>query len=220
MHTAIKIAAGALASLAVVSALASPARARQSSSTRGVTGSTSGPPVRGEPIRRELDRELERESLLRSMEADLNRPARRADQHLALEQIEKDFTRIQVVNNELKLSASRGGELDFKFVTKSATEIRKLAERLRSNLALPDPDSAPRSFKAEDFADEARLRSSLPVLGELIFGFAHNRVFTESNVVDAQLSAKARRDLEEIIELSGELKKAGERLTKASTKSR
>ncbi len=63
-----------------------------------------------------------------------------------------------------------------------------------------------------------RLKSALSELGELITGFVNNPAFKSSNVVDARLAAKARRDLEGIIELSSGIKKCGEKLSKVTQK--
>jgi hypothetical protein len=42
----------------------------------------------------------------------------------------------------------------------------------------------------------------------LIFSFVDNPFFKEASVVDTQLTTRARRDLEDIIELSGQIKKS------------
>ena len=44
-------------------------------------------------------------------------------------------------------------------------------------------------------------------MGRLIFSFVDNPFFKEASVVDTELTTKARRDLEDIIELSAQIKK-------------
>ena len=51
-------------------------------------------------------------------------------------------------------------------------------------------------------------------LGRLIFSFVDNPFFKEASVVDTQLTSKARRDLEDIIELSGQIRKTSEQMDK------
>jgi len=51
-------------------------------------------------------------------------------------------------------------------------------------------------------------------LGRLIFGFVDNPFFKEESVVDTQLTTKTRRDLEDIIELSKQIKKRSDRFAK------
>ena len=155
----------------------------------------------------------------RRIEEGLRRPAERAEPQLAVVQIKEDYVRIQVVNSDLARAASQGGALDLKLVAKSAAEIRKRAERLKHNLALPEPEQSAERPAAEAGDEEARLRASVSTLGRLIAGFVRNPIFREVGVFDARSAATARRDLEEIIGLSGRLKKESERLNKAVQKS-
>ncbi len=204
-----------LASLLSLDASAQPGGAPSSRMT-SARGARSDP-ARVDPARSELEREM----MLRETEESLNGSRdRRQAPRASFAQIADDFMRLQVVNNELVLAASRPDELNLKFVAKSASEIKKRAERLKFTLALPAaPEGETKHPKTEAEAVPEQLRSSLTTLGKLIAGFAHNPVFKEANVVDARLSAKARRDLEEIIELSGQVKKSSEKLNKAVQKS-
>ena len=52
---------------------------------------------------------------------------RKVDPKLALEQLQEDFTRLQIVNKDLVLTTSRSDKPDFKFVAKTASEINKRA---------------------------------------------------------------------------------------------
>jgi hypothetical protein len=181
-----------------------------------VEGRQSGTPPRG------VDRVLaERARVInnRRIEEGLRKPAERTEPQLAVAQIKEDYVQIQVVNSDLVRAASQGGALDLKLVAKSASEIRKRAERLKHNLALPEPEQAAGRPAAEAGDDEARLRASVSTLGKLIAGFVRNPIFREVGVFDARSAATARRDLEEIIGLSGRLKKESERLSKAVQKS-
>jgi hypothetical protein len=163
--------------------------------------------------------DLEREMNERTLEEQLGTPAARRQQRLSYEQLSEDFKRIQLVNNELVAAASRADALDLKFVLRSAGEVRKLAARLKENLMLPEPSKGSRRLQAEVGLEDAQLKASLLVLGKLVAGFAHNPVFKEPNVVDAQMSAKARLDLEEIIALSEQVRKSSEKLSKLARKS-
>lgn len=141
----------------------------------------------------------------------------RPEPKLALAQIREDFVRIQVVNNELADAVSRGGALDLKFVAKSVSDIRKRAERLKDNLVLPEFESA---FVVPDArgSAEAQLKSSLVTLKELIREFVANPLFEKANLVDLQLAAKARRDLDDIIDVSNRVKKSSAELSKTAQK--
>lgn len=143
---------------------------------------------------------------------------RRAERHSPRQlyaQVSEDFLRIQVVNSELMQAVLAGGALDLAFVTKSASEIRKRAGRLKENLMLPEPEKGPERPAVEVGAEAGQLKSALSALGELIYGFVRNPIFKEANVADLQMLARARRELDEIIELSGQVRKSSEKLHKA-----
>lgn len=210
MNLTIRPAAQTAAALVIAAAFVLQSPAQQGSSTTRRPGRGGAP----DPVRAELEREM----MLRELEEGGSRkPAeRQAPQHI-FARMSEDFMRIQIVNNELVRAASRAEALDLKFVAKSASEIKKRAQRLKSDMVLPEPDKVPKRPKQEA-AEEEQLKSSLLTLGKLIAGFAHNPVFKEPNVVDAQLSAKARRDLEDIIELTGQVMKSSEKLGKSVNK--
>ena len=176
-----------------------------------VQGQTSG-------IERLL-RERQRVMVNREVEEGLRRPGARSkreeEEKLALAQIKEDYVRIQVVNNELAEAVSQPGELDLKLVAKSTSEIAKRAERLLSNLALPEltADVERVRMPAEG---QAQLQPSLLMLRRLVDRFVRSPLFREVNVIDAQIATRTRRDLEGIIELGERLKKESERLDKGS----
>lgn len=159
------------------------------------------------------DRELQVN--LGMIEGASNRRADRQAPRQIYAQISEDFLQLQVVNSKLMQAVSGGGGLDLTFVAKSASEIRKRAGRLKDNLLLPEPEKGAKRPAVEVGAEAGQLKSSLAALGELIYGFVRNPVFKEANVADVQMLVKARRDLEEIIELSGQVKKSSEKLHKA-----
>ncbi|HWT01291.1 MAG TPA: hypothetical protein VN256_13670 [Pyrinomonadaceae bacterium] len=164
-----------------------------------------------------LNEQYERTLSLR-LAGQVQRQPRRAEPKLALAQIREDFVRIQVVNNDLADAVSRRGPLDLKFVAKSASEIRKRAGRLKDNLVLPEHESAFVVPEARGSA-EAQLKSSLVTLSELIHEFIANPLFEKANLVDIHLATKARRDLDDIMEVCGRVKKNSEELGKSAEKS-
>ncbi|HEX7312555.1 MAG TPA: hypothetical protein VF297_01470 [Pyrinomonadaceae bacterium] len=164
-------------------------------------------------------RERQRVMTTRRVEEGLRRPAERArreeEERLAFAQIEEDYVRIQVVNKELAEAVSTPGELDFKLVAKSTSEIGKRAERLLHNLALPELTADVERVKVPA-KGQAQIQPSLLMLRRLVDRFVRSPLFREVNVIDAQVSTRARRDLEGIIELSERLKKECEELDKGS----
>ncbi len=221
MNLTIKFTLQITATVVLASALAPLALSQQGSAAPrqpSGSGNRSRPSdFRSERAIREVERRdmRAREFNLRMLESELRRrPAERQELHLAYAQIREDYVRLQVVYNGLAQAVSQGGALDPKFVAKSASEIKKCAGRLKYNLALPEPEKDSKRPKSEVGAAAEQLKPSLSALGELIAGFVNNPMFKEVKVVDAQGSAKARRDLEEIIELSGEIKRGSKKLNK------
>ena len=182
------------------------------------------PPVgpTAERNRDENERDLEERIAYQRMLAawaERRRERKKADPKLAVAQLQEDFTRLQIVNKELVLTTAKRPDLDLKFVAKSASEMNKRAERLMSNLALPAPPG-PARVKPEAMSDAGQVKKSITALGWLVYRFAKNPIFQEAEVIDTQSATKARRELEEIIALSAELKRSSELLDKTARKSR
>ena len=173
---------------------------------------------RPDSTQRELQRTLERELLFREMEEMATRgPAPRPSRQIPIAQINEDFERIQVINNSLVRALAAGGELDLKLIAQAASEMKKRAGRLKENLILPeDVEDRP---KASDVIGPGQLKESLAALDKLVIRFVSNPGFRSVKVIDPQWSARARGDLEEIIELSSRVKKSSEQLYKAAQKS-
>ncbi|MBV8857506.1 MAG: hypothetical protein JOZ02_11295 [Acidobacteria bacterium] len=208
----LSVAAGALTSAAVKNA-----SGRQTPQP-GVGNSAEAARLERERRDREMrEADLsEREFLLRNMKPD-RRPAEKPAPRLALAQLREDFLRLQVLNNDLARAASRGGDLDPKFVSKSAAEIRRLAARLRDNLALPAPAVEGGRGEAKAAPPPAQLGPALSELDGLILKFVNDVASKGVYLLDAQSSAKARQELEAIIELSARVKKACETLGKSTS---
>jgi len=188
------------AALMVASALAPLIQAQGGSVTR-----------RPDPIQREQQRQVE----LQMIEATLERSGGSSEvrkQPLVLSQIRDDFLRIQIIDRKLREATSGKRIFSFAFIAKSVTEIRKRALRLKKNLALPESEVMFTKLQIERVSEPNRLRLSLSVLSDSIYEFVSNPMFLSAKVVDTRLSARARVDLEQIIDLSTELKRSSEKL--------
>jgi hypothetical protein len=153
----------------------------------------------------------------RAIEEGLRKPPEKAEEELrlALTQIREDYERIQLVNNDLAQATSDPAQLDLRLAAGSASEIRKRAERLLTNLSLPEMPADLERVRMPAEGEE-HLRPSLVMLRRLVERFVRSPLFREVNVIDAQISTRARRDLEGIVELSGRLKKDCERYDRGS----
>ena len=177
----------------------------------------SAQPVNKDKERAENERDLELRSwnlTILSLQYNRNKHRSRPNAEQALSQLQKDFSQLQVLNKQLLTVALSDTLLDPRFVSKSVSEIQKRAERLNENLVLPEPEKTPEPNAAPTLASAPQLKPSVLKLGRLIFSFVDNPFFKEASVVDTQLTSRARRDLEDIIELSGQIKKSSEQLGK------
>ena len=121
-------------------------------------------------------------------------------------QIREDFTRLQVVNNEMMQTVFVKKNVDRKSIAATTAEINKRATRLSENLVLPRLDDKAKNQKRDDAGNDSGLQAGLLKLDRCIMSFIGNPLFKQPDVVDAQLALKARRDLDLIIRLSKQLK--------------
>lgn len=167
-----------------------------------------------EGMAREAAESEEREMMLALAER-YHRSGEQREPRLAFAQIREDFLRLQIVNNELARAVSGGRQLDFKLVSKSASEIRKRAERLKLNLALPEAAEGEKVPASPTPTDPEQLRVALSRLDGIILRFTHALHAKGVRRFDAESSPRLRLDLEAIIGLSGRVKKGSEKLGEA-----
>ena len=112
-------------------------------------------------------------------------------------------------------SVTSGNAPDLELVARSLAEIKKRAMRLKRNLALPDFHSEA-SESGLEFEDAQQLLASVSKLSSLIEQFVANPIFKESRLMDMQLAAKAKANLEGILEMSDRLRQSSEKLRVAA----
>lgn len=131
-----------------------------------------------------------------------------------MEQTIQDFDRIQAIDREYMLALMEKKAFDYKSLTEMMTEIRKRARRLKDNMNLPPPTDKEPARKKWDEIGQAEMKDALLALDDVIGSFVTNPMFQTSNWLDVPLGRKASRDLEDIIELSANIKKGAELLSK------
>ena len=138
------------------------------------------------------------------------RKAPERELRLAYEQIQRDFLCIQVINHDFQREAAKPeSEIDYELVFKGAEEMHKCAERLRSNLSLPEA-SAGKSASAE--YDDLLLKTLLSLLSTQVVGFVNNPVFKSTEVLDVKLAEGAGKNLNAIIRFSDKVRKKAKQL--------
>ena len=202
-HHAVAPLAAAYAAL-VLLPLALPARP-------AVAQSRSRVPVREQNIR-------ESEQVMRQMERDTRKPPTSKEAALALAEINEDFGRLQEVNNSMMSAVTGAAAPDYKLVAEALGEIRRRAERLRTNLKLPPAEAVKTGGRPAPAAAEtaAELKEALLALDRSITNFVTNPIFQMMNVIDAEAAARASRDLADVIERSRRAGKDAARLGKKS----
>lgn len=148
------------------------------------------------------------------------KPATDQRQRLALiAQIKEDFNLIQVLNNEMIRTAFTDRTMDYDILSEKASDIKRRATRLKSSIKFYDDKEERKSLRIQDAADDKQLKATLVVLRQLIGRFVNSPVFRNPGVLDIQSSAKANRDLQDIIELSDNIRKNARKLDKAPRQS-
>jgi len=160
---------------------------------------------------------MSREWGLTHISDDVNKQFRK-EQVSLFRQMNEDFRRIQIVNNQTMQSVFVNNSVDYKSIAVATDEIRKRALRLRQNLALPRDIGETKSLanqiqvKEQPLFDLEKLKGSLRALDHSVMGFVGNPLFKVRNVLDAKLAETAGRDLERIIQFSDSIRRDVERL--------
>ena len=112
--------------------------------------------------------------------------------------IRKDFRQLQVVNNNL-MERMFDRSITKKEIRSSLSEIKKLAQRLRSSFGIP-------KIKGDAESDIA-LAPGLLQLHKAVVSFVDNPLFQQVGVYDAELASKAGKDVGEVLRLADALRK-------------
>ena len=127
-------------------------------------------------------------------------------------QLREDFLKLDSINAQ-KLAA-----LDYKSLSEATGDLKNRATRIRYNVPVlmgPGKSEKPRFDVNPD-----QLPSMLPELGRLIDSFLGSPIFRETSPNDAELRAKAVRDLEGIIALSDTINRVARRVNKVAATSK
>ena len=176
----------------------------------------AGPPPNNNPNVQDRFRQVD-EGKLRSAEMDAGTDEK--NQKLvqaAIANMKADFTRIQVLRNDIARNLVAHKPLDYRLISEQTAEINKRASRLNVYL---------RAHVAEDEKEDSlelkndEMIRALVRMCKLIDGFTENPALKNAATIDSKDVAKAKenkanadRDLLAIIKLSSSLRKESERL--------
>jgi hypothetical protein len=141
---------------------------------------------------------------------------RPSEPRLAYEQIKEDFEQLQLLT--YSLTEQSGARLDYGQIKRASADIKRRAARLKVNLSLPDPGKDEKSDKGGEEIVSPDLKVMINSLSTVVKSFVWSPIFQQPGVVDVKASAKASRDLEQILKLSEHVHKLAEVATKAADK--
>lgn len=168
--------------------------------------------TRGDERRAEME---QRQRALRSLSKLLNRPDRKESaRRPTYKEVAEDFQQLQVRNYNLAGVLEPGAQFDFRLIEQEAGEVRHRASRLKSALALPYDRGDPDARKAAEALTPDRMKAAIASLDKLVNSFAWNPVFHNPDVLDAENSTRAGRELEDILRLSEQIKESARTLGK------
>src|SRR5712691_398794 len=175
----------------------------------------AGPPPNNNPNLQDRARQVD-EGRLRSAEVDAGTEEK--NQKLlqaAIANMKEDFTRIQVLRNDIARNLIARKPLDYKLISEQAAEINKRASRLNVYMLAHAPEDQKENKLPELKSEE--MIGALVRLCKLIDSFTENPALKNAATVDSKEIAKAKenranadRDLLAIVKLSASIQKKSE----------
>jgi hypothetical protein len=133
-------------------------------------------------------------------------------------QINEDFQRLQVIHNEIVRMVQPGKTLDYDRLAELTDDMKKRGTRLRENLALPEPEKTETKPTHPEAIDESHLKKNIVALHDQVVSFVANPLFKNLGVVDAKVIDSATENLNNIIDMSDEIKRDAKTLGKTAKK--
>jgi hypothetical protein len=133
-------------------------------------------------------------------------------------QINEDFQRIQVIHNEIVRMLKPEKGFDYDRLAELTSDMKRRSARLRSNLALPEPEKSEGQATHSNVIDDSHVKKTVVQLHDLVVSFVANPIFKNLGVVDAKVIDDASENLNHIIAVSDDIKRAAEILSKSAHK--
>ena len=130
---------------------------------------------------------------------------------ILLATLKDDFRQLQIVNNDLMQRTfvdlrKDPQAISGKEIRSILGEIRKRAERLRTNLRLPEVE-IPEAERNQATDSTHSLSSGLMALDRLVMKFVENPIFQQPGILDTEQSTRAAEDLCRIVLFAEALRK-------------
>ncbi|MBC7930806.1 MAG: hypothetical protein H7Z38_09625, partial [Rubrivivax sp.] len=124
----------------------------------------------------------------------------------------------QVLRNNVVRHLVSEKPLDYKFIASETEGINKRANRLKAHVARESVEGEKKEEGKQVELGDNQMKDALVTMCKRIDSFTESPVFKLPDVVDAAQSAKAGRDLRDIILLSGGIVKLAAKLNKTPSK--
>ena len=186
----------------------------------GVQAQRRGPGVPGpSPSIRERNRTMdEYDRTLNRMRNDAKARAARDQRRNLFPQIDEDFKRIQVIHNEIVRMFQPEKTVNYARLAELTDDLKKRGSRLRENLFLPEPDKTKEKAAHAAAIDDDHVKNNIVALHDLVVSFVANPIFQNLGVVDAKVIESATVNLENIIDISDEIKREAKILGRTAKK--
>lgn len=165
----------------------------------------------GDPAKARMQEMTQRELQLNRVGADSRQPNDPKRSQAMMEQVGEDFQRILTLHNEIVRAIAGDRSLSYEFISDAMGEIRKRSSRLQSSLKLQRPEPTEENRVAVPDVEGLETKDELILLCKQIEMFIRNPIIETPGTVDAQQLEKARRDLDNVVQLSGYIKKRADK---------
>lgn len=132
-----------------------------------------------------------------------------------IDQMRDDFRNLQLIRNEMVRALKAEKPLNYKNVADETSEVYKRASRLKATLTLSSIDGD-KNHATQVVLGQEQMRNALINLCNGIITFTESPVFKSPGVSNVKEADEARRVLQNIIDLSGSIKRSAEVLSKAN----
>ena len=171
------------------------------------------------PVVRDRNRTVdEYDRTLNRMRNDAKARANRDRRRNLFPQIDEDFKRIQVIHNEIVRMFQPDKTPNYDRLAELTDDLRKRGSRLRDNLYLPESDKTREKPAHSAAIDENHVKNNVVALHDLVVTFVANPLFKNLGVIDATVIESATANLENIIDISDEIKREARILGRTAKK--
>lgn len=174
------------------------------------------PPNDVDPARARFEDTSKREMQLRGLGNMPSKPADPKQLQALMAQVQQDFERILTLHNQIVHAITTDEPLPIDFVSDATSEIKRRAARLQATLAFEKPEATEGNRDKFKNLDAGHVKDSLVLLCKRIESFVKNPVIKTPGTIDAEQASRARRDLEDVIELGDIINKSAKRLKQQS----